>query len=97
LRPWQISKANPDPKVLKAMQGFESDAKIPMGKFMELYARFNDAFREVGKANGVLVSDPAALIPQEKPYIYDVMYLNTRGSQLAAQLISQRLQPLVLR
>jgi lysophospholipase L1-like esterase len=90
-------KANPDPKVIKAMQGFESDSKIPMGVFMELYARFNEAIREVGKANGVLVIDLAALIPQDKQYLYDVVHLNTRGSQLAAQLISERLQPLVAR
>jgi lysophospholipase L1-like esterase len=88
-------KDHPDPKVIKAMQGFESDSKIPMGEFMKLYARFNDAIREVGKANGVLVIDLAALIPQEKEYMYDVVHLNTRGSQLAAQVISQRLQPLV--
>jgi len=90
-------KANPDPKVIKAMQGFESDSGIPMGEFMELYASFNDAIREVGRQNGVLVIDLAALIPQDKQYIYDVVHLNTRGSQLAAQLISQRLQPLVPR
>jgi len=88
-------KPNPDPKVLKAMQGFESDSQIPVGEFMELYARFNDAIREVGKANGVAVIDLAALIPQDQQYLYDVVHLNTRGSQLAAQLISERLYRLV--
>ena len=68
-----------------------------MSEFIELYARFNQAIREVGKANGVLVIDLAALIPQDKQYMYDVVHLNTRGSQLAAQLISERLQPLVPR
>ena len=90
-------KADPDPKVLKAMQGFESDSGIPVSEFIELYARFNQAIREVGKQNGVLVIDLAALIPQDKHYMYDVVHLNTRGSQLAAQLISERLQPLVPR
>ena len=90
-------KADPDPKVLKAMQGFESDAGIPVREFIELYARFNQAIREVGKDNGVLVIDLAALIPQDMQYMYDVVHLNTRGSQLAAQLISERLQPLVPR
>jgi hypothetical protein len=84
-------KADPDPKVLKAMQGFESDSKIPIIEFIGLYARFNDAIREVGKENGVVVIDLAALIPQDKQYIYDVVHLNTRGSQLAAQLISEGL------
>jgi lysophospholipase L1-like esterase len=90
-------KINPDPKVLKAMQGFESDAGISMSEFMDLYARFNQAIREVGQEHGVLVIDLAALIPQDKQYMYDVVHLNTRGSQLAAQLISERLQPLVPR
>jgi len=88
-------RANPDPKVLAAMQGFESDSGIPVREFMELYARFNQAIREVGKENRVLVIDLAALIPQDKQYLYDVVHLNTRGSQLAAQLISERLQPLM--
>ena len=77
------------------MQGFESDSGIPVREFMELYARFNQAIREVGKENRVLVIDLAALIPQDKQYLYDVVHLNTRGSQLAAQLISERLQPLM--
>ena len=59
-------KPNPDPKVLKAMQGFEADSKIPVGEFMDLYAKFNQAVREVGAGNGVLVIDLAALIPQDK-------------------------------
>jgi len=70
-------KVNPDPKVLKAMQGFQSDAGISVSEFIELYARFNQAIREVGKANGVLVIDLAALIPQDQQYMYDVVHLNT--------------------
>jgi lysophospholipase L1-like esterase len=88
---------NPDPKVLKAMQGFASDSGIPVSRFIALYARFNQAIREVGQANQVLVIDLASLIPSDKKYIYDVVHLNNRGSKLAAKLISQRLQPLVPR
>jgi hypothetical protein len=90
-------KANPDPKVLKAMQGFQSDSGIPVSEFIKLYARFNQAIREVGQEQGVLVIDLAALIPQEKQYMYDVVHLNTRGSELAAQLITPRLEHLVPR
>jgi len=88
-------KADPDPKVIKAMQGFESDSKIPMAEFIKLYARFNDAIREVGQANGVAVIDLAALIPQDQQHLYDVVHLNPRGSRLAARLISERLYKLV--
>jgi lysophospholipase L1-like esterase len=90
-------KPNPDPKVLKAMQGFASDSGIPVSAFMDLYAKFNQAIREVGKENGVLVIDLANLIPQDKQYMYDVVHLNTRGSRLAAQLISEGLLPLAAR
>jgi lysophospholipase L1-like esterase len=90
-------RANPDPKVLQAMQGFQSDSGIAVSEFLDLYARFNEAIREVGKSHNVLVIDLAGLIPQDKQYMYDVVHLNPRGSQLAAQLISERLQPLVAR
>jgi hypothetical protein len=90
-------KANPDPKVLKAMQGFQADSGIPVSEFIKLYARFNQAIREVGQERGVQVIDLAALIPQDKQYMYDVVHLNTRGSELAAKLIAPRLAPLVPR
>ncbi len=90
-------KPNPDLKILAAMQGFESDSGISVGEYMALYAKFNEAIREVGKQNGVQVIDLANLIPQDKKYIYDVVHLNTKGSQLAAQVISDQLKPLVAR
>jgi hypothetical protein len=88
-------RPNPDPKILKAMQGFQADSGISVTEFIDLYARFNQAIREVGKTEGVQVIDLAALIPQDRQYLYDVVHLNTRGSRLAARLISERLQILV--
>jgi lysophospholipase L1-like esterase len=90
-------KADPDPKVLAAMQGFAADSGIPVSKFIQLYANFNEAIREVGQSNQVQVIDLANLIPQDSKYIYDVVHLNTKGSQLAAQVISDQLKPLVPR
>jgi hypothetical protein len=88
-------KTNPDPTVMAAMRGFESDSGVPVSEFIDLYAKFNEAIREVGKQNGVQVIDLANLIPQDSQYIYDVVHLNNKGSQLAAQIISNQLQPLV--
>jgi lysophospholipase L1-like esterase len=90
-------KPNPDPKVLAAMQGFESDSGIPVSRFIDLYAKFNQAIREVGQENGVQVIDLANQIPQDSKYIYDVVHLNTEGSKLAARMISDQLKPLVPR
>ena len=88
-------KADPDPKIKEAMQGFEKDSQISARQFKEIYDQFNEAVRQVGQDNGVLVIDLARLIPQESQYMYDVVHLNTAGSKLAARLISERLQPLV--
>lgn len=88
-------KADPDPKIKEAMQGFEKDAKISAPAFKEIYDKFNEAIVEVGRKNGVLVIDLAHLIPQKSEYMYDVVHLKTAGSQLAARIISEKLQPLV--
>jgi len=87
-------KADPDPKIREAMAGFEKDSKISPQQFKEVYDNFNQAIVEVGRQNGVLVIDLARLIPQEAAYMYDVVHLNNAGSQLAARLISEKLQPL---
>ncbi len=88
-------RADPDPKIKEAMAGFEKDSQISARQFKEIYDRFNEAVRQVGQDNGVLVIDLARLIPQESQYMYDVVHLNTAGSKLAARLISEKLQPLV--
>ncbi len=90
-------KADPDPKIREAMAGFEKDSKIPARQFKEIYDHFNQAVVEVGQQNGVLVIDLARLIPQESAYMYDVVHLKTAGSQMAARLISDKLQPLVMK
>jgi hypothetical protein len=88
-------KADPDPKIEEAMKGFESESKISAHQFKEIYDKFNEALREVGQQNGVLVIDMARLVPQEAAYMYDVVHLKTAGSHLAARIISEHLQPLV--
>lgn len=88
-------KADPDPKIREAMQGFETESKISAQQFKDIYDRFNEAVREVGRNNGVLVIDLARLVPQEAEYIYDVVHLKTAGSKLAARIISEKMQPLI--
>ncbi|MGP8051790.1 MAG: SGNH/GDSL hydrolase family protein [Desulfobaccales bacterium] len=87
-------KSDPDEKIRQAMRGFESDSKISTQEFKEIYDKFNEATVQVGRRNGVLVIDLARAIPQEAKYMYDVVHLNTAGSRLAAQIISEQLLPL---
>ncbi|MCL4500891.1 MAG: hypothetical protein M1438_03420, partial [Deltaproteobacteria bacterium] len=88
-------KKDPDPKIKAAMAGFEKDSGISEPQFKAIYDQFNEAVRQVGQQNGVLVIDLARLIPQESQYMYDVVHLNTAGSKLAARLISEQLRPAV--
>jgi len=70
---------------------------IPYAEYKKTFDLFNQTIRDLGAANGVLVIDLARAIPQEKAYMYDVVHLNETGSQLAAAVISQGLEPLVLK
>jgi lysophospholipase L1-like esterase len=85
-------RENPDKVVLDLVKG----RGITYADFKDLYDRFNEAIREVGARNGVLVIDLAKKIPQEKEYMYDSVHLTDQGSRLAAQAIAAELPPLVL-
>jgi len=87
-------KSDPDDRIRQSMKGFESGSQISYQEFKEIYDQFNEATVQVGRRNGVLVIDLARLIPPEAKYLYDVVHLNTVGSRLAAQIISEQLLPL---
>lgn len=87
-------KSDPDDKIRQSLKGFESGSQISAREFKEIYDKFNEATVQVGRRNGVLVIDLARLIPQEAKYMYDVVHVNTAGSRLAAQIISEQLLPL---
>lgn len=87
-------KSDPDDKIRQSLKGFESGSQISAREFKEIYDKFNEATVQVGRRNGVLVIDLARLIPQEAKYLYDVVHVNTAGSRLAAQIISEQLLPL---
>jgi hypothetical protein len=89
-------KADPDEKIRKILQKFASDTKVRVSQFKEIYDQFNDTIVEVGQANHVLVIDLARLIPQESANMYDVVHLKPAGSHLAAQIISEQVQKLVV-
>ncbi|MGE3319866.1 MAG: SGNH/GDSL hydrolase family protein [Candidatus Berkiella sp.] len=58
----------------------------------DLYHRFNDVIREVGKQEKVLVIDLAKVIPKQTDYLYDSYHYTAKGAKLAADHISAQLQ-----
>ncbi len=85
-------KENPDPLIMQLTKPLEKDQGISYQEYKEIFDRFNQAIREVGAANRVLVIDLARKVPQEKEYIYDLVHFTTRGSELAARVIKEALQ-----
>jgi hypothetical protein len=87
--------ANLDPKTWKEVKVLEAQG-ISYEDFRELYGQFNQAIRDQGVANEVLVVDLDHEIFPEQRFIHDPVHLTERGSKLAAEIISRELEPLVM-
>lgn len=84
---------NLDPKTWKEVKVMEAMG-IKFAEFEELHGLFNQAIRNMGAANKVLVIDLAWEIPSEPKYVYDPVHLTEKASKLAAQIISRDLEPI---
>jgi len=89
-------KEDLDPIVRKWFVRYEErGGSISYGVFKEMYDAFNQAIRDVGRENGVVVIDLASEIPQEKEYLYDPFHFNDKGSRRAAEIVCERLKSTV--
>jgi hypothetical protein len=86
--------AHLDPETWKEVQVLEAQG-ISYAEFQELYSQFNQAIRDLGAENEVLVVDLDREILPEQRFIHDPVHLTERGSKLAAKIISRELEPLV--
>jgi hypothetical protein len=85
----------PDPVVAAYIGRDGRDLGLSYQEFKELYDAFNDAIREVGRKNQVMVIDLAREVPPDKKYLYDLVHFNDAGSQLAAGIIAAKLQGVI--
>ena len=93
IRPILLTQANrlkeiPDPVIKASLQDLERRQGLPYQEYKKLFDAFNEEIRAVGRKNGILVIDLAALIPPEKEYLYDIVHFTAQGSQRAAQRIA---------
>jgi lysophospholipase L1-like esterase len=86
---------NPDPLIKKMMGSLEAGQGITYAAFKGAFDRLNQAIRDVGAKNQVLVIDLAREIPPVKENIADVAHFNDRGSRLVAARIAAGLTPLI--
>jgi len=65
---------------------------ISYDHYVHLYQKTNEIVRAVAKEEGVLLIDLDVQIPSTNEYIYDSIHLNTKGSQLVAEKITDALK-----
>jgi hypothetical protein len=65
---------------------------ISYDDFVNLYDRTNEIVRTVARQEKVFFIDLDAQVPSSKEYIYDAVHLNTKGSELVAEIISSALK-----
>ena len=82
---------NPDKAIIDR---FKSVA-ISYQEYKRLFDLFNESIRRKALENHVVLIDLAAAIPPEKEYIYDVIHYNNSGSIKAAEVIKDKLKPLL--
>ncbi|MBU4231546.1 MAG: SGNH/GDSL hydrolase family protein [Proteobacteria bacterium] len=86
---------SPDPLIRKLMGSLEVSQGITYAEFKAAFDRLNQAIRDVGAQNQVLVIDLAREIPPVKENICDVAHFNDQGSRLVAARIAAGLIPVV--
>jgi lysophospholipase L1-like esterase len=69
--------------------------QIKYAQYKGLFDRFNEALRRKAEENGVLLIDLAREIPPEKEYMYDVVHFTELGSRRVAEIVAEKLKPLV--
>jgi len=84
-------KDNPDDLIVELTKPMQEDYKIAYKEYKEIYDLFNQAIRDVGTSQNVLVIDLAGIVPQEKEYISDIAHYNDNGSKFTAEIISKEL------
>jgi hypothetical protein len=84
-------KGQPDPNILETFQSTGSD----YGQFKELFDLFNAAIVNKARENNIMVIDLAREIPQENDFMYDIVHYTEKGARRTAEIISDRLAPLM--
>jgi len=87
--------SHPDRVILRQLNLFGQPKGMTYADYKEIFDLFNQTIRETGAKNGVMVIDLAQKIPPGKDFLFDAIHLTDHGSKLAADIIREKLRPLV--
>lgn len=83
--------AVPDDVTGENMRRFERDWGMDYVTYKSLVDGFNETIRRVAQEKGADLIDLEALVPKQGRYMYDIVHLNTAGSQLVSEIIAGEL------
>lgn len=100
ITPVLITQANrltqaPEPILQEAFLEIERLHGISYKIFKDMHTAFNNRIREVATANNVMLIDLDAMIPQHKDYLYDACHFTASGCEKVAELINEKVKPLL--
>jgi hypothetical protein len=81
----------PDETTARNMAAFERDWGMGYAVYKGCLDKFNEATRRLARERGVRLVDLEARVPKQARYIYDIVHLNTPGSELAAGIVAEEL------
>jgi lysophospholipase L1-like esterase len=81
----------PDEVTARNMASFERDWGMGYAAYRGCLLSFNDIVRRVASERGVRLVDLEARVPKQGHYMFDIVHLNTAGSQLAAGIVAEEL------
>jgi hypothetical protein len=84
-------KEKPDQIILDAF----NNPPLDYFKFKQIFDLFNKSILKKAQENNIMVIDLAKEIPQENEFMYDIVHYTDKGSRKIADIISDRLQPVV--
>lgn len=93
----QSSRFRKDPdKIILQNWTMEKEFGITYEQYRDIYDNMNESVRKVAKENSVLLIDLAKEIPQTKDYLFDYVHFNDNGSILAAKVIANQLDKVII-
>lgn len=92
----QFNRFTPEPETNLKRQ-MEAWGSLDYQAYLRAYTALQDTMRAVAAEQKVDLIDLDALVPKTKQYMYDVVHLNSAGAKLVADLVAERLKPLLAR
>ncbi len=83
--------AEPDETTDKNMRKFEKDWGVDYATYKGHLDVFNESVRKIAREQNAVLIDLDKQVPKESAYMYDIVHLNTAGSQLVANIIAEQL------